>query len=43
MDYLSRKIGVVMALVPPHGLLGGGLIPLLDFMGKMDREGRVHD
>ncbi|MGK3628443.1 hypothetical protein ACSLGU_32585, partial [Acinetobacter sp. A11] len=29
--------------VPPHGLLGGGLILLLDFMGKMDREGRVHD
>ncbi|MFI7824572.1 hypothetical protein ACFMJK_14830, partial [Acinetobacter baumannii] len=24
MDYLSRKIGVVMALVPPHGLLSGG-------------------
>ncbi|MFH3912139.1 hypothetical protein WAI35_19100, partial [Acinetobacter baumannii] len=23
MDYLSRKIGVVMALVPPHGLLSG--------------------
>lgn len=32
-----------MALVPSHGLLGGGLILLLDFMGKMDREGRVHD
>lgn len=32
-----------MALVPPHGLLGGGLTLLLDFMGKMDREGRVHD
>ncbi len=32
-----------MALVPPHGLLGSGLILLLDFMGKMDREGRVHD
>ncbi|CAI3152005.1 Uncharacterised protein [Acinetobacter baumannii] len=28
-----------MALVPPHGLLSGGVIPLLDFMGKMDREG----
>ncbi|MGM7369448.1 hypothetical protein ACOI3T_04110, partial [Acinetobacter baumannii] len=26
MDYLSRKIGVVMALVPPHGLLSGGVI-----------------
>ncbi|MGM7373301.1 hypothetical protein ACOI3T_24350, partial [Acinetobacter baumannii] len=23
--------------------LSGGVIPLLDFMGKMDREGRVHD
>ena len=40
---ISRKIGVVMALVPPHGLPSGGLIPLIDFMGNMDKEGCVHD
>ena len=40
---ISRKIGVVMALVPPHGLPSGGLIPLIDFMGNMDKEGCVYD
>ena len=40
---ISRKIGVVMTLVPPHGLPSGGLMPLIDFMGNMDKGGYVHD
>ncbi|ENW08383.1 hypothetical protein [Acinetobacter beijerinckii] len=32
-----------MILVPPHGLPSGGLIPLIDFMGSMEKEGYVHD
>ena len=40
---ISRKIGVVMILVPPHGLPSGGLMPLIDFMGNMDKGGYVHD
>ena len=32
-----------MVLVPPHGLPSGGLMPLIDFMGNMDKGGYVHD
>ena len=32
-----------MTLVPPHSLPSGGFIPLIDFMGNMDKEESVHD
>ncbi|ENV50085.1 Uncharacterised protein [Acinetobacter junii] len=32
-----------MILVPPHGLPSGGVRPLIDFMGSMNKGGSVHD